>query len=39
MYFYLAGNYLMGNMTVKLALLDHISDTVFCATKQLPIQL
>ncbi len=33
MYFYLAGKYKMGNMTVT------ISATVFCATKQPPIQL
>ncbi len=39
MYFYLAGNYMMGNTTVKLHALDHISATVFWATKQHPIQL
>ncbi len=32
-------HYMMRNMTVKLQLLDHISATVFCATKQPPIQL
>ncbi len=31
--------YMMGNMTVKLPLIDHISATVFCVTKQTPIQL
>ncbi len=35
MYFYLAGNYMMGNCHA----LDHISSTVFCATKQPAIQL
>ncbi len=36
-YFFLAGNYMMGNMTVNV---PHIRPaTVFCAAKQPPIQL
>ncbi len=32
-------HYMVGNMTVKLPAFDNISATVFCATKQPPIQL
>ncbi len=39
MYFYLAGNYMMGNMTVKLPCIRPYFAMVFCATTQPSIQL